>query len=79
MAYYHYTNSFFIIKNKIIYITKETELLYLFLLFEIFGLEIADTNYGLPVIDRAQFTQRHTFWYLFKQTESVGQTASMTG
>jgi len=28
MAYYHYTNSFSIIKNKIIYITKETELLY---------------------------------------------------
>ena len=43
---------FFINKNKIIYLTKKPELLYLFLLFEIFDFEILATNYGSPVNHR---------------------------
>ena len=43
---------FFINKNKIIYLTKKPELLYLFLLFEIFDFEILTTYYASPVITR---------------------------
>ena len=50
MAYYHHINSFSIIKNEIIYLTKKTWTCLSFLLFEIFELEILTTYYASPVI-----------------------------
>ena len=69
MVYYHYINSFLLLRIKLLlYLTKKIKLLYLFLLFEIFEFEILDTNYGSPVIEVKKLTTEIFFENIYCKT-----------